>query len=162
MKLSYQKYNSIGQTEYIYHVPRSRISSMSLWMISWNYITLNLTESTFNSFLLQKCGKTNAIAENNVECMKHPVSLSYNENKNWLFFGKALTYVSFLWLDLSSRRCSSLTKKRKEKAEPALENSTLKTILFNVLSTSGLRLENASLKCFKFLLPNFLHLTLLN
>ena len=53
-------------------------------------------------------------------------------------------------------------EKEKEKAEPALENSTLKTILFNVLSTSGLRLENASLKCFKFLLPNFLHFTMLN
>ena len=121
--------------------------------------------STFNNFLLQKCGKTNAIADDNVECMKHPVSLSYNENKNWLFFGKALTYVSFLRLDLSTRRCSSLTKKKekeKEKAEPALENSTLKTILFNVLSTSGLMLENGSLKCFKFLFPNFPHFTMLN
>ena len=117
--------------------------------------------STFNNFLLQKCGKTNAMADDNVECMKHQFSLSYNENKNLLFFGKALTYVSFLRLDLSTRRCSSLTK-RKEKAEPALENSTLKTILFNVLSTSGLMLENASLKCFKFLFPNFPHFTMLN
>jgi hypothetical protein len=34
---------------------------------------------------LQQCEKKNAIADDNVERMKNPVSLSYIENKNSLF-----------------------------------------------------------------------------
>ena len=143
---------------------------MSMWIISWNnlalnYITLNLTAALSTISCCKNVGKQMLLQMIMLNAWNIQFLWATMRIKIDCFLGRDwLMYSSYDWICPLEDVVRWQKKKRKRKRKGWTRPWELYTenILFNVLPTSGLMLENASLKCFKFLFPNFPHFTMLN